>query len=253
MCGVAPNTENKTDMNRPADFFRFPHTPHLEWLGEGTPRDDKVLSQREASVLLTAPVVVEEKLDGANLGFSIAADGRLQVQNRGSYLVKPFPGQFGPLSQWLELHEETLLAHLPDDVILFGEWCAARHSLPYSRLPDWFLVFDVYDRGASQFWSTPRRNALAATLELPVVPSLLAGQTKKSALEDLLARTKSSFSDGPLEGIVIRREDDRWLQARAKLVRPDFTQAIDAHWRSRRIEWNRRSFDHLAAASGPGA
>ncbi|KAB7549801.1 DNA ligase, partial [Verminephrobacter sp. Larva24] len=25
----------------------------------------------------------------------------------------------------------------------------------------------------------------------------------------------------------------------AKLIRPDFTQAIDTHWRKRAIEWNR--------------
>ena len=28
-------------------------------------------------------------------------------------------------------------------------------------------------------------------------------------------------------------------EARAKLVRPDFTQAIETHWRKRAIEWNR--------------
>ena len=51
------------------DFFRFPHTPHLAWLGQGAPRDDKVLTPAEARALLTDAVVVEEKLDGANLGF----------------------------------------------------------------------------------------------------------------------------------------------------------------------------------------
>lgn len=28
-------------------------------------------------------------------------------------------------------------------------------------------------------------------------------------------------------------------EARAKLVRPDFAQAVDTHWRKRTIEWNR--------------
>lgn len=49
--------------------FRFPHTPHLAWLGAGTPRNDKVLSTAEALRLLEHPVVLEEELDGANLGF----------------------------------------------------------------------------------------------------------------------------------------------------------------------------------------
>ena len=35
------------------DFFRFPHTPHIAWLGQGTPRDDKVLSPDEVVLLLS--------------------------------------------------------------------------------------------------------------------------------------------------------------------------------------------------------
>ncbi|WP_257945770.1 RNA ligase family protein, partial [Pseudomonas plecoglossicida] len=53
---------------------------------------------------------------------------------------------------------------------LFGEWCAARHSLDYGTLPDWFLLFDVYDRSTGRFWSTVRRDALAAEAGLATVP-----------------------------------------------------------------------------------
>ena len=59
------------------DFFRFPHTPHIAWLATGAPRDDKVLSPDEAHELLAGEVVLEEKLDGANLGFSVSPDGVL--------------------------------------------------------------------------------------------------------------------------------------------------------------------------------
>ncbi len=41
------------------------------------------------------------------------------------------------------------------------------------------------------------------------------------------------------EGVVVRRESSDWCEARAKLVRSDFTQAIETHWRKRAIEWNR--------------
>ena len=41
-------------------FYRFPHTPHLAWVGVGEPRDDKVLSASEAAALLARDVVVEE-------------------------------------------------------------------------------------------------------------------------------------------------------------------------------------------------
>jgi ATP-dependent RNA circularization protein (DNA/RNA ligase family) len=225
------------------DFFRFPHTPHLAWLGEGSPRDDKVLSPNEVTGLLAGDVVVEEKLDGANLGLSLAPDGSLRAQNRGQYLAEPHAGQFARLPAWLVQHDEGLRAVLTPNLILFGEWCAARHSLEYAALPDWFLLFDVYDRTADRFWSTPRRNELASSAGLVTVPSVLHGKATIPTLKKLVGVTASLYRAGALEGVVIRRESVDWCEARAKLVRPDFTQAIDTHWRKRAPEWNRIQID----------
>lgn len=148
------------------DFFRFPHTPHLAWLGEGEPRDDKVMANAEASDFLAHEVVLEEKADGANLGFSVDGSLKILAQNRGQYLTEPYEGQFGRLREWLEPRADDLALALADSLILFGEWCAARHSLEYTALPDWFLAFDVFDRRAGQFWSTYRRDALVQSLGL---------------------------------------------------------------------------------------
>lgn len=221
------------------DFFRFPHTPHLAWLGDGSPRDDKVLSPNEVTALLAGDVVVEEKLDGANVGFSLAPDGSLRAQNRGQYLAEPHAGQFARLPAWLAQHGEGLRAVLKPNLILFGEWCAARHSLGYATLPDWLLLFDVYDRSADRFWSSARRNALARSAGLVTVPQVLHGKATVPKLKKLVGDTASRYRAGALEGVVIRRESADWCEARAKLVRPDFTQAIDTHWRKRALEWNR--------------
>lgn len=221
------------------DFFRFPHTPHIAWLGSGAPRDDKVLSPDDAAVLLTGDVVIEEKLDGANLGLSVSPDGVLRAQNRGQYLMQPFHGQFARLGDWLADHEDRLFDALGTHLIAFGEWCAARHSLDYASLPDWWLVFDVYDRNTGQFWSTARRDAWAAQLGLITVPKLHAGHVDMDQLRKWVHGTQSKFRQGSLEGMVIRRENSNWLEQRAKLVRADFTQAIDGHWRNRALQWNR--------------
>ena len=227
------------------DFFRFPHTPHLAWLGEGSPRDDKVLSPNEVTALLAGDVVVEEKLDGANVGLSLAPDGRLRAQNRGQYLAEPHAGQFARLTSWLAQHGDALRSALTPNLILFGEWCAARHSLDYVTLPDWFLLFDVYDRIADRFWSSSRRNALASGAGLVTVPQLLHGKATVQTLKQLVTDTASRYRTGALEGVVIRRESVDWCEARAKLVRPDFTQAIDTHWRKRALEWNRIKNEEL--------
>ncbi|WP_435605853.1 RNA ligase family protein [Pseudomonas knackmussii] len=221
------------------DFFRFPHTPHLAWLGKGSPRDDKVFSSSEVTALLGGNVVVEEKLDGANVGLSLASDGSLRAQNRGQYLAEPHAGQFARLPAWLAQHDDGLRAVLRPNLILFGEWCAARHSLDYAALPDWFLLFDVYDRSVERFWSSARRNALASRAGLVTMQTVLYGKTTLTTLKQLVTTKQSHYREGPLEGVVIRRESTDWCDARAKLVRPDFTQAINTHWRKRTIEWNR--------------
>jgi hypothetical protein len=224
-------------------FFRFPHTPHIAWLGEGQPRDDKVLSPAEAADLLAGVVVLEEKVDGANLGFSLGDDAEVRVQNRGQYLSEPHGGQFARLPQWLAAHGsgigDVLLEHADRGLMLFGEWCAARHSLGYTRLPDWFLLFDVLETTTGRFWSSTRRDALAAQLGLATTPRLASGPFELAELTAKVGRWPSRFREGPLEGIVVRQESAQWCESRAKLVRTDFTQAIGEHWRHRRLEWNR--------------
>ena len=235
---VSGRTDPTSAMN---DFFRYPHTPHIAWLGAGQPRDDKVMSPEDAAGLLADEVVVEEKLDGANLGFSVSSDGRLRAQNRGQYVLPPFVGQFARLGHWMDMHQDQLLETLNESLIVFGEWCAARHSLDYDRLPDWWLVFDVYEREAGKFWSTGRRHQMVKTLGVAEVPCLHRGTVNLAQLEEWTVNQVSRFGGGPIEGVVVRREDSSWLRQRAKLVRPTFTQAITQHWRTRPIAWNRLS------------
>ncbi|MBF0622153.1 MAG: RNA ligase family protein [Magnetococcales bacterium] len=221
-----------------SDFFRFPHTPHLAWLGKEKLRDDKKLSLTEVEALLSRAVVVEEKLDGANLGISLSQEGVIQFQNRGQYLIEPFKGQFSRLNAWVDQHRYSLIDQLDSELILFGEWCAVKHSLDYDALPDWFLVFDVFDRKCERFWSSQRRNELANSLMLPVPPMIFQGTATKAELIALLEVKGSHFRQGALEGIVIRQELSDWCDSRAKLVRSEFTQTIDTHWSHRHIQWN---------------
>lgn len=220
-----------------SDFFRFPPTPHLLWLGGGEPRDDKVLTRGDAEAFLAHVVVLEEKIDGANLGFSLGGGGEILAQNRGQYLPRPFTGQFSRLNAWLAIHEAALAEAVGESLMLFGEWVAAVHSLEYTHLPDYFLAFDVYDRSAQRFWSTTRRDALAEQYGWSTVPNLATGYFQPEALRIFLEGS-SRYRDGACEGIYLRREDAEWLIARTKLVRPDFVQNMGEHWRTQALRWN---------------
>jgi ATP-dependent RNA circularization protein (DNA/RNA ligase family) len=226
-----------------SEFFRFPRTPHLALLrGNEHIRDDKVLTPDERAQMLSGEVIVEEKLDGANVGLSVDGGGRLRARNRGSFIDPAHHhGQFRPLFRWIQEHRDALVEALSPHLVLFGEWCYAVHSIRYDTLPDWFLAFDVYDTQNEQFWSVNRRDALLANTSLARVPLVARGHFDLKALVSLLGRSK--YSTAQAEGIYVRRDSGPCLQARAKLVRPEFVQAIDAHWAGRPLEVNRRTSD----------
>ena len=219
-----------------SDFVKFPRTPHLFWLSREAPRGDKLLSADKADELMRRPASVEEKLDGACLGISVGEDGILRAQNRGSYLAQGGHPQFRRLWPWLSAHQVALEEALGQGLLLFGEWCFARHTAAYDALPDWFLAFDVYDRQTGRFWSRERRDELARKAGIATVPLLATGSFDRAGIEPLLG--KSMFGSEPMEGAYLRWDDGDWLVARAKVVRRGWVQPDEEHWARRAISPN---------------
>lgn len=219
------------------NFFKFPSTPHLTLLGDIEVRDDKVMSEYDKRQFLRHELVVEEKVDGANLGISFDAEGNIQAQNRGSYLPLPSSGQWKKLKEWLTPRADSLFDRLTDRYILFGEWCYAMHSVFYDRLPDWFLGFDVYDKNISRFLACSGRDEIFRAIGLSQVPEIDRGHFNLLELTQLLP--KSQLGDVPAEGLYLRFDQGNWLVQRAKLVRPVFIQSVEQHWSRSGIKANR--------------
>jgi ATP-dependent RNA circularization protein (DNA/RNA ligase family) len=182
--------------------------------------------------------VIEEKLDGTNLGISTDDVGALRFQTRGNFVAPPFRGQFEVLRLWMSRHELALHALIHPGLVLFGEWCYARHSVMYDRLRDWFYLFDIYSIVGDTFWSTPRRNTFAQEAGLEVVPEIAQGRFSLSKLAKF-ATEQSLLGPELREGIYVRVENDQSLTARAKLINPTFTGAIQTHWSKQKLRKNR--------------
>jgi ATP-dependent RNA circularization protein (DNA/RNA ligase family) len=219
------------------DFYKFPSTPHLALLGDIEVRDDKVMSGAERDKFLQNEIVVEEKIDGANLGISFDVEGNIRTQNRGSYLQLLATGQWKKLSDWLEPRIDIFFENLTDRFILFGEWCYAQHSVSYDRLPDWFLGYDIFDKKHLKFFSCPNRDQFFRRLSISQVPVLEHEHFSFSELKNLLSQSK--LSKEPAEGLYLRIDQGDWLAQRAKLVRPAFIQSIGQHWSRSGIKTNR--------------
>jgi hypothetical protein len=226
------------------EFFKFPRTPYLAPRSAREARRDRVFSEEEAVSFLSASIVVEEKIDGANLGISLSPSGTIMAQNRGSYLEKPAAVQFQPLWTWLSVRSEALKEVLGLSLVLFGEWCYAQHTIRYDLLPDWFLGFDVYDRSCGKFWSSPRRNRLLDQVGIYAVPTIASGHFTLPKFQEILRTSRSAVGSGLIEGLYLRRESKSWLEDRAKIVRPQFTQSISEHWSRQTLRKNRMITAH---------
>jgi len=229
--------------------LKFPSTAHLKNLGAAT-RDDKVCDKQRQQLFCGGSrlVSVEEKIDGANLGISLDSSYRPRMQARSKMVNWKTDLQFSGLEQWLAENSSTLCEVLErNNDILFGEWCAYLHTVKYTRLPGYFVAFDIYDKRHGRFLSRPAfhtRLQRAQGPKIPTVPTVCPPRKFGSMdeVEALLTR-QSVFGDGTLEGVYLRVDEEAsgegmqesFLVDRCKLVRSEFQQAIEEEgtWRGR--------------------
>jgi hypothetical protein len=251
-------------------FIKYPRTPHLR--GSRLQDGDHDLAQVDLAGLSGGVLVWEEKVDGANAAFSFDAHGAPQLQSRGHVLQGGArEGQFSLFKAWVETHQAAFRQVIGTRYIVFGEWCYAKHTVFYDRLPHYFLEFDVFDRETGGFLSTPSRRRLLAGLPIvpvPVVhkgavpsngmkraasgiralirPSLYKSHGWREALDAAAAgsgqdparvRRETDGSD-LAEGLYLKHEDGDRVIGRYKFVRADFLQAIASsgtHWQDRPV------------------
>lgn len=163
------------------------------------------------------------------------------TQNRSHFVSSESASQFGTLDKWLDEHRadlyRLLLACPGTELVLYGEWLYERHTVAYDRLPDVFVLFDIYDTRADAFFSTERRDQLLRdhTEHGSLFTPPVVARRPLEGMEDVMALMDrpSMFNEagGRMEGVVLRWEEGGWLKERAKMVRPDFLQAIsEGHW-----------------------
>ena len=170
------------------DLFKFPRTRHLfDAGGSGVSRDDLLFDAGEEAVFYSQQprgkgkqgnqqqlVCLEEKVDGANLGISIGEDLQLRVQNRSHFVNSKTHRQFSSLDSWIEENSTALYDLLESgNLVLFGEWLYAKHSIHYTRLPGYFMAFDLYDKSVGKFFSWRERNKRLEDTGIPVVRQII--------------------------------------------------------------------------------
>lgn len=246
------------------NLLKYPRTRHIE--GSRQQLGDEDLQVVPFSEIKNLPLVIEEKVDGANCGLSFDSDGNLLLQSRGHYLTGGAREKhFDLFKQWGSVQQRLFWEVLGDRYIMYGEWIYAKHTLFYDLLPHYFMEFDIFDRHNETYLDTPSRRDLLELLPVVSVPVLKTGRFEQLNeitslvgpsnyisenhmetmrryceengiyVEKTIAQTDPSLL---MEGLYIKHEENGQVLGRYKYIRGRFLQTVlesDSHWLNRPI------------------
>jgi len=196
---------------------KYPRTYHLPW-SPGTTNDDKISD--DLLCFVGKEIVITEKLDGENttmMNDRIYARSLDSVDHPSRHWVKGLWGSFK--------------YDIPDGWKICGENLYATHSIHYTNLPSYFLVFSIWDENdICLSWNDTV--TFCDYLRLITVPVLWRGIFDEEFVESFKIDTINQ------EGFVIRLASDfpfeEFNQSVVKWVRLGHV-VTDDHWMYKKI------------------
>ena len=193
-----------------------------------------MLQPKDEKLLINGNVYITEKMDGANSGIH-KKNGKTHLQKKGSNIDGSHL-QYKYFELWGYENFEKIKS-LPDNMVYYGELMFCTHTIFYDKLPDWFLIFAIYDLKKNKFLKWEKVTEIANQYGFYTVPFLYEGKTDKNHLMSLIK--KESLYGDTSEGIVIQNIRQ---QIRGKIVKPEFFKKIDdeeCHWSHIHIKFNK--------------
>ncbi len=216
-----------------SDRIKYFRTPHL-LESPGCLNDDKQLSS-EDHFFSMEEVIITEKMDGEN--FTGYNDGGTHARSLDS---NNHPSRNYAKAIWKKVCHD-----LPKGWRVCAENMYAKHSIHYSHIKSYLLVFSIWDdTNTCLDWDTTE--LWTNLLGLKTVPVIFKGNlSNKEQLSRFIQNTYPEYvSKAPdqVEGFVIRNSagfkyDDSELNI-AKYVRPNHVQT-DSHWLTQAIVPNK--------------
>ena len=208
------------------NLVKYPRTPHVP-TSPGVSSDDVIANLEMLSELVNNhPVLITEKMDGE---CTTMYTDHIHARSLTS-------GYHPSRTRVKQLH--SVIAHqIPEGWRVCGENMQAVHSIKYSDLADWFLVYSIWnDQNKCLDWNTTLE--WIDLLELQSVPVLYSGNMSVDQIHKLHKELDLSVA----EGYVIRNAEsfkfDDFDKNVFKWVRQHHVQT-DAHWMSKPMIENR--------------
>lgn len=221
------------------EMMKYPRPLRIPHPEVSARADKRYLSGEEVRRLLNGPVLIEEKLDGSQLGIAwVHGKPELFTKNRHLWVEDKSPAFRGAWN-WAWEHCKEI-ARIPKGLRAVGEWLKIRHHVPYDELPDWWVPYDIIDAHTGTVLPMLARDRIFTIMSLRRghIDLWRSGPISFDRLLPI-ATAPSCFGKCPMEGIVVKAQDG---SLRGKLVVQEFMDDLDneGHWMKRVCVMNRR-------------
>jgi RNA ligase-like protein len=213
---------------------KYPRSYHAPF-SEGATNDDKIA--KSVDRLIGVPIVITEKMDGS-----------CTCMERDIIYARSHNGPpKHPSFDVVKAMHAKIKQGIPEGMQFFGENLLAVHSIKYTALPSYFLLFNIriMEQGKSYWLSWDLVEYNSEQLDLHTVPILFRGTVKsEKELWELTSHLmkEPSCCGGEREGVVIRVADgfvdEEFSECLIKIVRAGHVGSNDEHWMHREIEKN---------------
>jgi ATP-dependent RNA circularization protein (DNA/RNA ligase family) len=222
---------------------KYPKTPHLPGSG-AVVKGDIVLEKEEAWNFLSArTVLVEEKLDGANVRIRYDGENDLLVGNREHLLLKgyvkkstPAKLQFRPLWNFIydrrERFKDLTKALGTAEFTIYAEWMYAEHTVKYNNLPEYLIPFAIKLDESPHLLDPAISRKLISEAGF-ATPPLLASYSEcppevvSDGIKSLMEASSSAYSSANREGLYIKAGNGETTTHIVKYVHGDFSPVAD--------------------------
>lgn len=192
--------------------YKYPRTRHLPW-SPGVTCDDLHIDSLQAFV--DQEIVVTEKMDGENTTIY-----------RDHIHARSIDGKHHTSRTWVKSLQGQIGHNIPEGWRICGENMYARHSIDYTDLPSYFLVFSIWDQN-NRCLSWTQTLEWASLLGLSTVPEIYRGIWDVQLVKNLTVDTTKS------EGYVVRLSNtfpfEKFSSCVGKWVRQHHVETHD-HW-----------------------
>lgn len=199
-------------------LIKYPRTFHLPW-SPGLQSDDKAIKTLDG--LRGEEVVVALKLDGENC-----------TMVRDHVHARSLDSGNHPSRDWVKSLHGRIKHEIPNGWRICGENLFAEHSIHYSNLPSYFIVFNIWEEDKRLAWDDMVR--YCKILGLKVVPVLWRGIFEEKIVRQLTEQLNPQTEEGVVIQVTRSISSSEWSTTSAKFVRAGHVQT-DQFWMSKPV------------------